>query len=229
MNGLIISDDLQFLLFNYYLLNRYSILMNTTKFYEKISLPGLESHLYSNYSELMKILIRDKSEKYNELIEKLDSSTCDFLLYEQEHFTDEINKICNSYFIFQTDYLVIMSGTIKNLKEIYQNFTISERNYTNIQQIFHSENFQMNNFKYIVYGLDTLYLIQEDYFFPDLYDAFDKLSVFLIIVFIFMVVYEILYYYQTNILILNKLIQSINNYYILEKFFIIQEEKRSKK
>ncbi len=229
MNGLIISDDLQFLLINYYLLNRYSILMNTTKFYEKISLPGLESHLYSNYSELMKILIRDKSEKYNELIEKLDSSTCDFLLYEQEHFTDEINKICNSYFIFQTDYLVIMSGTIKNLKEIYQNFTISERNYTNIQQIFHSENFQMNNFKFIVYGLDTIYLIQEEYLYPDIYNAFDNLSIFLIIVFIFMVIYEIIYYYQTNILILNKLIQSINNYYILEKFFIIQEEKNSKK
>ena len=203
--------------------------MNTTKFYEKISLPGLESHLYSNYSELMKILIRDKSEKYNELIEKLDSSTCDFLLYEQEHFTDEINKICNSYFIFQTDYLVIMSGTIKNLKEIYQNFTISERNYTNIQQIFHSENFQMNNFKFIVYGLDTIYLIQEEYLYPDIYNAFDNLSIFLIIVFIFMVIYEIIYYYQTNILILNKLNQSINNYYILEKFFIIQEEKSSKK
>jgi hypothetical protein len=44
-----------------------------------------------------------------------------------------------------------------------------------------------------------------------------------------MVIYDIWYYYQTNILILNNLIQSINNYNILEKFFIIQEEKSSKK
>ena len=95
MNGLIISDDLQFLLFNYYLLNRYSILMNTTKFYEKISLPGLESHLYSNYSELMKILIRDKSEKYNELIEKLDSS-------DKIH----IGHICYSLYGFGELYIV---------------------------------------------------------------------------------------------------------------------------
>ena len=34
----------------------------------------------------MKILIREKSEKYSELVEILDSSKCDFLLYEQEHF-----------------------------------------------------------------------------------------------------------------------------------------------
>ncbi len=177
----------------------------------------------------MKILIRDKSEKYNELIEILDSSKCDFLLFEQEHYSNEVIKICDSYFIFQTDYLVIMSGTIKNLKDIYKNFTISERNYSNIQQIFHSESFQLNNFVYIVYGLDTIFLIQEDYLFPDIYKAFDNLSIFLIFVFILMVIYEILYYYQTNILILNKLIQSINNYYIVEKFFIIQEEKNSKK
>ena len=124
---------------------------------------------------------------------------------------------------------MIISGTLKNIKESYQNFTISERNYANIQQIFHSKSFQINNFKYIVYGLDTIYFIQEDYLFPDIYKAFDNLSIFLIIVFIFMVIYEILYYYQTNILILNNLIQSINNYYILEKFFIIQEEKSSKK
>jgi hypothetical protein len=230
MNGLIISDDLQFLLINYYLLNRYSILMNTTKFYERISLPGFESHLYSNYSELMKILIRDESEKYKELIEILDSSySCNFLLYEQQHYTDDIIKICDSYFIFQTHYLVIISGTIKNIKEIYKNFTISERNYTNIQHIFHSKSFQLNNFKYIVYGLDTIYFIQEEFLYPAINEAFDNLNAFLIMIFIFMVVYEIIYYYQTNILILNKLIQTINNYIIIEKFFIIKEEKSSKK
>ena len=229
MNGLIINDDLQFLLINYYLLNRYSIIMNTTKLYEKINLASFESHLYANYSELMKILIRDKSSKYIELIEILDSSTCDFLIYEQKDYTDDIVKICESYYIFQTDYLVIISGTIKNLKDIYQNFTVSERNYKNIQQIYHSYSFQINSFKYIVYGLDTLYLIQEDYFFPDLFNSFNNLNVFLIFIFIFLVVYEIFYYYQTNIFILNKLNQSINNYHILEKFFVIKEEKSLKK
>ena len=231
INGLMVNDNLQFLLINYYLLNRYSILINTTSFYEKINLSSYESHLYANYSELMKILIRDQSQKYTELIKILDSSNpCDFLLYEQKDYKEDIIKICDSYFIFQTHYLVIISGTIKTLKEIYKNFTVSERNFKNIQQIFHSYNFQIINFKYIVYGLDTLYLIQDSYFLPDLYKAINNLSAFLIIVFIFMVVYEIFYYYQTNILVLNKLIQSINNYYILEKFFIIQEENvKSKK
>jgi hypothetical protein len=65
--------------------------------------------------------------------------------------------------------------------------------------------------------------LEYNFILPELQNNINDLLKFLIIIFVIMVITEIIYYIGSNIFVLRKIASALNNYKILEKFFIYED------
>ena len=223
------SDDFQSLLMNYYLITRYSILLNNTEIYELFNINLLLKNIFSNYTEIMKSL-ENQGEAYSNYLEILNSEdACDEVLFEQGIYKENIVKICKKYPIFRTKYLTIVYGAIKNIKEIHNQFILSNRTFHDIQKYFHHEFFQFCNFIYIVYGMESIYFLNKNFIEIDYSDLLNEIFNDLIIIFVLMICFQTILYIYSTYFVLKKFLTIKKNFEILEQFFIENNPNEKKK
>ena len=223
------SDDFQSLLMNYYLINRYSILLNNSEIYELIDINLLLTNLVSNYTVIMKNL-ENQGDSYKNYLEILNSKdACDKVLFEQGIYKQNVVNICQKYPIFQTKYLTIVYGAIKTIKEIHNEFFLSNRTFQDIQKYFHHEFFQFCNFIYIVYGMEAIYYLNKHFIEIDYSDLLNKIINVLIIVFVLMICFQTILYIYSTYFVLKKFLLIKKNFEILEQFFIDNNPNDKKK
>jgi hypothetical protein len=80
----------------------------------------------------------------------------------------------------------------------------------------------------IIYFLNFLKTIEEDYILPQLNNLTDNLTVILIVLFIVMVITEVIYYFGSSFLVTKRLSETLNIYVIMDKFFGSEETKEKK-
>ena len=223
------SDDFQSLLMNYYLINRYSILLNNSEIYELIDINLLLGNLISNYTEIMKNL-ENQGDSYKNYLEILNSvEACDKVLFEQGIYKQNIINICQKYPIFRTKYLTIVYGAIKTIKEVHNEFFLSNRTFQDIQKYFHHKFFQFCNFIYIVYGMEAIYYLNKNFIEIDYSDLLNKIFNVLIIVFVLMICFQTILYIYSTYFVLKKFLLIKKNFEILEQFFIDNNSNDKKK
>ena len=230
LDYLILMNDLSNLYFSYYFIYRYSIYFNSTFYVDNIfGMTNMYYELYGNYSFLMSNLEAESELKYKKLIDIFNSKVlCDVVLRKQGNYEEIVKKICLSYDMLNTNFLFATNNFVVSVRQEFLNFLRSNRTNEDIINHFHSEVFQWNNFIIIFYAIETLAYILDNYVVEDLNKSVNDLSSFLILIFVLMVLVEIINYIQSNIFILNKLTDQINNYMIMEKFFIVKDTKDKK-
>ena len=218
------AEDLYILLMNFYLYNRYLIVLNRTEFYKDYHIDKMQENLYSNFSYLMNSLIISGG-KYTEFLDILDSQdTCSYVLHEQRSFKDYIVDICNKYPIFQSKYLTIITGLIKNMKEIFYKFESSKRDIHAIKYYFHFYKFQINNFVYIVYSMETFWYLRNNFIDIDKKSLLKKILVYLSFILILLILIQFIFYIYTSYFIIINFVRDINHFEILQKFFVDNKE-----
>ena len=230
LDYLILMNDLSNLYFSFYFIYRYSIYFNTTYYIDNMfGMTNMYYELYGNYSFLMSNLEGETESKYKNLIDIFNSKViCNVVLRKQGIYEEIVKKICLSYDMLNTNFLFATNNFVVSVRQEFLNFLRSNRTNEDIINHFHSESFQWNNFIVIFYAIETLAYILDNYVVEDLNKSVNNLSSFLILMFVLMVLVEIINYIQSNIFILNKLTDQINNYMIMEKFFIIKDLKDKK-
>ena len=230
LDYLILMNDLSNLYFSFYFIYRYSIYFNTTYYIDNMfGMTNMYYELYGNYSFLMSNLEGETESKYKNLIDIFNSKViCNVVLRKQGIYEEIVKKICLSYDMLNTNFLFATNNFVVSVRQEFLNFLRSNRTNEDIINHFHSESFQWNNFIVIFYAIETLDYILDNYVVEDLNKSVNNLSSFLILMFVLMVLVEIINYIQSNIFILNKLTDQINNYMIMEKFFIIKDLKDKK-
>ena len=218
------AEDLYTLLMNFYLYNRYLIVLNRTEFYKDYHIDLMQENLYSNFSYLMNSIISSGG-KYQEFLDILDSQdTCSYVLNEQHNFTDHIIDICNKYPIFQSKFLTIITGLIKNMKEIFYKFESSKRDINAIKKYFHFYKFQISNFIYIIYSMETFWYLRQHFIDPDKNDLLKKILVYLSVILIVLILIQFIFYIYTSYFIIINFVRDINHFEILQKFFVDNKE-----
>ena len=218
------AEDLYILLMNFYLYNRYLIVLNRTEFYKDYHIDLMQENLYSNFSYLMNSIISSGG-KYQEFLDILDSQdTCMYVLNEQSNFTDQIIDICNKYPIFQSKFLTIITGLIKNMKEIFYKFESSKRDINAIKKYFHFYKFQISNFIYIIYSMETFWYLRQHFIDPDKNDLLKKILVYLSVILIILILIQFIFYIYTSYFIIINFVRDINHFEILQKFFVDNKE-----
>ena len=218
------AEDLYTLLMNFYLYNRYLIVLNRTEFYKDYHIDLMQENLYSNFSYLMNSIISSGG-KYQEFLDILDSQdTCSYVLNEQHNFTDHIIDICNKYPIFQSKFLTIITGLIKNMKEIFYKFESSKRDINAIKKYFHFYKFQFSNFIYIIYSMETFWYLRQNFIDPDKKDLLEKILIYLSVILIVLILIQFIFYIYTSYFIIINFVRDINHFEILQKFFVDNKE-----
>ena len=218
------AEDLYTLLMNFYLYNRYLIVLNRTEFYKDYHIDLMQENLYSNFSYLMNSIISSGG-KYQEFLDILDSQdTCSYVLNEQHNFTDHIIDICNKYPIFQSKFLTIITGLIKNMKEIFYKFESSKRDINAIKKYFHFYKFQISNFIYIIYSMETFWYLRQNFIDPDKKDLLEKILIYLSVILIVLILIQFIFYIYTSYFIIINFVKDINHFEILQKFFVDNKE-----
>ena len=224
-------SDLQNLLLIYNLVIKISILSNNSDIHLEYDTFGrLTKNIYSNYSNFKKILLKENNKetvKYFNSIINYDSNPCNILLDDNELKYSLIN-ICDYEPFLQTNLETMIGGYVNQLRKEYINFNISKKSIDDIINCFHSENLQKNNLKMIIYFLNFLKTIEDEYILPQLNDLTDRLTVILIVLFIVMVITEVFYYFGTSFLVTKRLSETLNIYVIMDKFFGAEEIKEKK-
>ena len=224
-------SDLQNLLLIYNLVIKISILSNNSNIHLEYDTFGrLTKNIYSNYSNFKKILLKENNREtvnyFNSII-NYNSSPCNILLDETE-LKYSLIKICDFETFLQTNLETMIGGYVNQLRKEYINFNISKKGIDDIINCFHSENLQRNNLKMIIYFLNFLKTIEEDYILPQLNDLTDNLTIILIVLFIVMVITEVIYYFGSSFLVTKRLSETLNIYVIMDKFFGSEETKEKK-
>ena len=222
------SIDLQMSLLNYYITNKYLILLNATNIHN-INLNELNENILNNFFSFMNSITMEKN-TYSDLINILNSGHIyDYFLVYQENFTSQIKEICNFYNVFRLKFITIISALIDNLKQNFSSFKKSSKNITEIQLHFQNIEFQFTYYIYLVYILDALSNILEDFFYDKILELIKNNKIILILIFLLMVIIEIFNYFQISYLILDRFSFMYENYQVIERFFIDKEEKKNEK
>ena len=148
---------------------------------------------------------------------------CKMLLSNDEYFFIQLLKF---ELLLQTKVETIISRFVNQLRSEFISFNQSERQESDIIYYFHSEVFQFNNLLVIIYFKNYLQDLEYSYILPELQNNIKSLTNFLVIIFVIMVITEILYYIGSNIFVLKKISSSLNDYKIMEKFFIYEDNSK---
>jgi hypothetical protein len=223
-------QDLQDLLLSYYLIIKYSIYLNTTLYDEYFNLTQLYASIFDNYTLIMSNIRDEKGNKYESLLESLNKDDkCNKLLYELKDHEADLIELCKYYNVFNTNVYTIQAGLILTLKETFNRYKHYGKEEVDLILLFHSENLQFINLIIIIFAMDNLMEIYNNYFLSDFFNNLRKLEEYLIILFITMVIIEIVNYFQSKYFIIEKKSNEINNYYILEKFLVIKDDEKKEK
>ena len=223
-------NDLSGCLFSYFFINKLSIYFNTTYFYDNYDMNNMQHEIFGNYSSLIISLTNEKSNKYKQLVNILNSEeACDNVIISQKNYTEIVSKICKSYQKLHTNFQLVVNGIVGSIRQIYLYWYESNRDLNSIIKNFHHKNFQFENFSIIIYVIDAMNYILYQYITPDFNSSINKLNKFVIIMLSCMVFIEIFNYIQNNIFILNDLSKSISNYKIIEKFFVKSDKEKKEK
>jgi hypothetical protein len=122
----------------------------------------------------------------------------------------------------------MISGFVNQIRSEFLSFNISDRTTEDSMYYFHSQTFQFNNLLLIIYFKNYLQDLEYSYILPQLQNNINGLSNFLIIIFIIMVITEIMYYIGSNIFILRTISSALNDFKVLEKFFIYEDTNTKK-
>ena len=218
--------DLQDLLFSYYIETKYLILVNKSELSNDLDLFGsFTNYIYSNYTELKKLIINKNKKSTVSFINKINeegSIGCESLLDNDEY--DELKYslilICKYEPILQTRFETMMSGFMNQIRREFITFIQDEEaTVAVIIQLYHHKLFQINNLVIIIYFQNYLNELQQLYILPEFNNSINRLTLFLVIIFVIMVITEIINYCVNILLILGKLNDSLNNFIILQKFF----------
>ena len=220
-------DDLQDNIFKYYLTIRSTIIMNIS-FHQQMynSLLDLSNEIYGNYSNLRNFIYKDSNTSIYEFSKLINSNEGCEILVQEENYSYYLKKICYYEPILINQFGNLLAGYINELRSSLNSFFSVDKNYENIERIFHNRIFQFYNIVILVYFKNYLNAIQYDYTFPSFEKYILKLSDFLIIMFIIMVATEILNYILSAIFILGKLTSSVKNFEIMNKFFLDEEKSK---
>ena len=217
--------DLQDLLFTYYIETKYLILVNKTDLIDDLDLFGrLTNYIYSNYTELKKLIINKNKKTTVNFINKINeqgAAGCESLLNndDYEDLKYSLLLICNYEPILQTRFETMMSGFMNQIRRSYITFIQDDPSLQIIIQLYHNRLFQINNLVIIIYFQNYLNELQQFYILPEFNQSINELTLFLVIIFVIMVITEIINYCVNILLILGKLNDSLNNFIILQKFF----------
>ena len=221
-------DDLQDGLLKYYLIGKYSILLNTTEIINYFDYFGNFSNLiYKNLTSLMNyIYIENEKEYIKDLLDSNDKACENYLT--QDDFYETIIQICHTFPLFTARIITVLSSYLKNIKGEVYNFIQSNRSKESIIQSFHSIQFQINNIIEIVYFMDFMCLLEYDHLLPQFKASIDNLNYTLVVLFIVLVIIDFFNYLEGNFIILKDLDNTLNNYGIIEKFFIPVSKEKNK-
>jgi hypothetical protein len=206
------------------------ILMNNTIVYEEFGGNNISTRIYDYFNYVLNE-VKETGKKYKQLIDIYNSDQFCYqgiIPTEKNGNYNSLLQLCLYYPIFNTFYFTLNSYFLNSIQSIYQLYTTKEKTFTNLVNLFHSENFQLIAIITMIYPMDSLYYITTEYIKPDLNVALNNLTKFLIFMFVFMVIFEILNYLISNFLIIKKINEYIENYIIIHKFFITPPEVKQK-
>ena len=219
-------QDLQEIILGYYLDARISICLNDTTLQEQINLFTIATNnLFNNYTETKRLLSKENINETITYMNKINADGyegCEILLNKDKYYSS-ILGICSFEPLLQTKVETMISGFVNQLRSEFLSFNQTNRTETDIIYYFHSSTFQFNNLLVIIYFQNYLQDLEYSYILPELQNNINSLTNFLVIIFVIMVITEILYYIGSNIFVLKKISSSLNDYKIMEKFFIYEE------
>ena len=219
-----LNTDLQDIAFNYFFNIRLSIYFNKTK--DNINIINLRDEFFYIFRE--HFLNLQKHSYFSELKEYLNGeNACDYLVYDQQDYTDYIINACYSLNISNTLYYIITNGMIYDLHYLYINFFKSNRTEEDIIKYFHSDILQLMNLKYLINIMDGNYYLEEMFIFPNFNEKINKLSIIILQFFLCLVILEIINYYINHFFILKSSIDSYNIYLIINLFFFPKGNKKN--
>ena len=225
-------QDLQEIILGYYLDARISICLNDTTLQEQINLFTIATNnLFNNYTETKRLLSKENINKTITYMDKINADGyegCEILLNEDEYYFSMLG-ICSVEPLLQTKVETMISGFVNQLRSEFLSFNQTNRSDNDIVSYFHSTTFQFNNLLVIIYFQNYLQDLEYSYILPELQNNINGLNKFLIVIFVIMVITEILYYIGSNVFVLGKISSSLNDYKIMEKFFIYEENTNNKK
>ena len=146
----------------------------------------------------------------------------------KDNFYETIIQICHAFPLFTARIITVLSSYLKNIKGEVYNFIQSNRSKESIIQSFHSIQFQINNIIEIVYFMDFMCLLEYDHLLPQFKTSIDNLNYTLVVLFIVLVIIDFFNYLEGNFIILKDLDNTLNNYGIIEKFFIPVSKEKNK-
>ena len=219
-------DDLQDLLLKYYLLVKYSILLNNTEIHNKFQTFGnFTNYILNNYTELISSLKNEKNNDYLLILDFVnEDGSCQTFLEEDEYY-DKIVEICDTTPLFSSHLYIILISYLRNIRNQYKNFSMSEKNEEDIIYNFYATNYKFVDFIEIIYFMDFVCFIEYSYLLPDFQKSIKNVSNFIIYSFIILLFIQLINFFQNNFFITKKLANYLYNYSILEKFFIEETSK----
>ena len=224
-------QDLQEIILVYYLDLRISICVNNTELQEQIKLfKDTMNYLFDNYTEMRRLLTKENitnTLNYMNSINADGYEGCEILL-NKDKFYYSVIKICSIEPLLQTKVETMISGFVNQLRNEFLSFTQTTRMRYFIIYYFHSIIFQFNNMLLIIYLNNYLQDLEYNFILPELQKNINGLTDFLVIIFVIMVITEIMYYIGSNIFVLRKISSSLNDYKIIEKFFIYEDNTQKK-
>ena len=219
-------DDFQDLLLKYYLLVKYSILLNNTDIHNNFdTFENLTYYIINNYTELISSIKKEKNHEYLMILDLVnEEGSCPTFLEVDDYYT-QIVEICDSIPLFSTNLYIILINFLRNIRNQYQNFSMSEKTKEDIIYNFYTINFKFVDFIEIIYFMDFVCFLEYSYLLPDFQKSIKNISKFIIYTFIILIFIELTNFFQNNFFIIKHLTNSLYNYSILEKFFIDDNSK----
>ena len=219
-------QDLQEIILGYYLQIRLWIFLNDNYLEKNIDVFGYETNaLFTNFTEIKKLLTKENLKSINEYMEMVNSNGyegCENII-ENDKFYYSLVAICSIEPLLQTKVETMISGYVNQLRSEFLSFNKSERSQYDTILTFHSQTFQFNNLLFLIYFKNYFQDLAYNYILLELQNNINGLLHFLIIVFIIMVITEIIYYIGSNIFVLRKIASTLNDFKVLEKFFIYED------
>ncbi len=224
-------QDLQEIILGYYLEARLSIYLNDTDLVYNLDLFGFATNaLFNNYTETKKLLTKENVKstiEYMEIVNNDGYEGCEKILPNDQYYSSLVS-ICQYEPLLQTRVETMISGFVNQIRSEFLSFNTSDRSSEDSMYYFHSQTFQFNNLLLIIYFKNYLQDLEYSYILPQLQNNINGLSNFLIIIFIIMVITEIMYYIGSNIFILRTISSALNDFKVLEKFFIYEDTNTKK-
>jgi hypothetical protein len=140
-------DDLQDLLLKYYLLVKYSILLNNTEIHNIFQTFGnFTNYILNNYTELVSSLKKENNYDYLIILDFVnEDGSCQTFLENNDYY-DKIVEICNSTPLFSSNLYIILISFLRNIRNQYKNFTMSKKTEEDIINNFYSINYKFVDF-----------------------------------------------------------------------------------